>query len=71
VAIGMLLAPEKGSDLRKDIKDGIGGLGDTINDLINEGKEKVSAINNEFKSDVNQLKNDAQTTVEHGKRIVS
>jgi gas vesicle protein len=71
VAIGMLLAPEKGSDLRKDIKDGIGGLGDTINDLINEGKEKVSAITNEFKSDVNQLKNDAQTTVEHGKRIVS
>jgi gas vesicle protein len=71
VAIGMLLAPEKGSDIRNNLKGGISDLGDKINDLIAEGKEKINSVKNEFNNDVAHLKSDAKSTVEHGKKIVS
>jgi gas vesicle protein len=71
VAIGMLLAPEKGSDLRRNIRGSIDDLGEKINDLIAEGKEKLNNVTEEFKNDVSTLKNDTKTAVEHGKKIVS
>lgn len=45
-AVGMLLAPEKGSDLRKNIKDSAGKWGDKLNDMWQNGKktaEKASS----------------------------
>lgn len=38
-AIGMLLAPEKGSDLQKKIRDGAKDLLDNFSTLLNTGKE--------------------------------
>jgi gas vesicle protein len=67
VAIGMLLAPEKGSDLRKAIKDNLGDWGEKLNDLVAEGKEKFMDIAN----DASTIKKDAQTVAEHGKQAVS
>lgn len=40
VAIGMLVAPEKGSDLRKKITDKAGDLASKVGDLVSYGKEK-------------------------------
>ena len=40
-AIGMLFAPQKGSDLRKDIKDKAGKWTDRLNDMIQSGKDHV------------------------------
>lgn len=71
VAIGMLLAPEKGSDIRKNITNSFDELGEKINDLVAAGKNRVTGVANEFKKDVDIIKNDAQTAVEHGKQVVS
>lgn len=67
VAIGMLLAPEKGSDLRKSLKGTLGDLGEKLNDIVSEGREKLMDLAN----DANTLKQDAQTAVEHGKQATS
>lgn len=40
-AIGLLFAPEKGSDLRKNIKDKAGKWTDKLTDMIQSGKDHV------------------------------
>jgi gas vesicle protein len=40
-AVGMLFAPEKGSDLRKNIKDKAGKWTEDLTDLWNNTKENV------------------------------
>lgn len=40
-AVGMLFAPSKGSDLRKDIKDKAGKWTDRLNEMIQTGKDNV------------------------------
>lgn len=42
VAIGMLLAPEKGKDIRKKIKKTTDKWGDSLTHLFEKGKEKMS-----------------------------
>jgi gas vesicle protein len=71
VAIGMLLAPEKGSDLRKSIRGTMDDLGEKLADLISEGKDKVMNVADTIKSTTHDIKEDVQTTVEHGKKVVS
>jgi len=71
VAIGMLLAPEKGSDLRKSIRGTIDDLGEKLADFISEGKDKVMNVADNIKSTTDDIKHDVQTTVEHGKQVVS
>ena len=43
-AIGMLLAPEKGSDLQKKIKDGAGDWFKNFSGLLLTGKELVTEL---------------------------
>jgi gas vesicle protein len=47
-AIGMLIAPEKGTDLQKKIKEGANDLLHEFSTLLNTGKELAS----EFKSKI-------------------
>jgi gas vesicle protein len=45
-AVGLLMAPEKGSDLRQNLKDQAGKLSDKLNDMWQNGKrtaEKASS----------------------------
>ena len=42
VAIGLLIAPEKGKDVRKKIKDSAGKFADNLNHLFEKGREKFS-----------------------------
>ncbi|WP_044170966.1 YtxH domain-containing protein [Flectobacillus major] len=42
--IGLLLAPEKGKDLRKKIKDGTGSLTDDLLSAIKSGKDKYQDV---------------------------
>ncbi len=44
VAIGLLLAPEKGKDLRKKLKDSTDNLTDDILSAIKTGKEKLMNV---------------------------
>lgn len=78
VAIGMLLAPEKGSDLRKSIKGSIDDLGDKLTDLINDGKEfltenkdKVTDAVDEVKYHANGIKKEVKNGVDHAKQALS
>lgn len=41
VAIGMLMAPEKGGDARKKIADTLGDIVSRIGDFIKDGKDKI------------------------------
>ncbi len=58
-AIGMLLAPEKGTDLQKKIKDGAGDWLKEFSGLIATGKELFnqvkSSTENEFDSMTEEL----------------
>ncbi len=48
-AIGMLIAPEKGSDLQKRIKDGANDLLSDFSSLLVTGKELTSKYNSSIK----------------------
>jgi gas vesicle protein len=48
VAIGMLLAPEKGEDLRKNVKKAMGNWADKLNDLMKESRDKVADAENDL-----------------------
>ena len=43
-AIGILLAPEKGSELRRKIKDGIDEVMEDVSELLALGKEEMSKM---------------------------
>lgn len=44
IAIGLLIAPEKGVDMRKKIIDTANDLGSKAGDIISAGKEKLAAV---------------------------
>ncbi len=71
VAVGMLLAPEKGSDLRKSLKGSIDDLGDKIGDFISEGKEKLMGVADEMKTHANGIKKEVKTGADHVKSAMS
>jgi gas vesicle protein len=44
IAIGMLMAPEKGANIRQKLSDTVSDLADNVSELIATGKEKISEI---------------------------
>ena len=44
IAIGMLMAPEKGAEIRKKISETANDMASKVNDLIEAGKDKISDI---------------------------
>lgn len=54
-AIGMLLAPEKGSDLQKKLKDGAQDWLDEISKLVNTGKAMASDIKSQAERTMSDL----------------
>lgn len=49
VAIGLLLAPEKGSETRKLIKKKAGGWADSLGHLFTQGKEEAEDLKEKVK----------------------
>lgn len=43
-AIGVLLAPEKGSELRRKIKDGIDEVMEDVSELLALGREEMKSM---------------------------
>jgi gas vesicle protein len=60
VIIGMLIAPEKGEDIRKNIKDTAGDWAKKLGSLIVEGKEKLSNLTSALTEGENELKHDGK-----------
>lgn len=51
-AVGMLLAPEKGSDIRKNIKDQAGKLSDKLNDMWQNGKKTAEKASSRMQTEI-------------------
>ena len=49
--IGMLVAPEKGSDLRRKITDATGDWTNQLNDLLAQGREQLTNLKNKATSE--------------------
>lgn len=82
VAVGMLLAPAKGSDTRKAIKDNFSGkaegistlLADLISQgkqLLEDGKDQVAELRDEAKDKALELKSDYRNEVSKIKSSLS
>lgn len=55
-AIGMLLAPEKGSDLQKKLKEGAREWLDQVSELMETGKEIAAQVKDRAVTNLHQLK---------------
>lgn len=67
VAVGMLLAPEKGEKTRSTIKDAISDLGEKIYSFIGEGKERAEDAIHEIKDQAKGMKDDVKSRVDNAK----
>lgn len=51
-AVGMLLAPEKGSELRKNIADRAGKLGNKLGDTLRQSRDGVKRAVSQVQSEM-------------------
>lgn len=58
--IGMLVAPEKGSELRKKITDATGDLTTQLSDLLAQGKEQLNHLKNKATSQASTYASEAE-----------
>ena len=76
--VGVLLAPEKGSDTRKkiskkgqdladDVKTQVGGLKDKYNDLVDNVASRVDAFTNKGEDMVENVKNELKSSANDAK----
>ena len=63
VVIGMLIAPEKGDDLRKNIKNSVGDWSKKLSNLMAEGKEQFDEMKTLFADGSKELASDAKNAV--------
>ena len=71
VAIGMLLAPKKGSEMRDSIKGSIDDMADQLGDFIANGKEKILDVTSDIKTHSDNIKREIRTGSDHVKSAMS
>lgn len=59
IAIGILIAPEKGADMRKKIVDKANDLGTKAGDIISAGKDKLTELSGKVANQAEIVANDA------------
>jgi gas vesicle protein len=57
-AIGMLLAPEKGTDIQKKLREGFRSFMDDINGMLSAGKELADRAADDSEEKLGELKSD-------------
>ena len=60
VIIGMLIAPEKGEDLRQSVRDTAGGWANKLGNLMSDGKEQFNNLKSSLSENMNELKSDGK-----------
>ena len=70
IAIGLLLAPEKGADMRKKISDSASDLAASVTDLIAAGKEKIAEVTNTVTKQTDGIINDVTKRADRVKESV-
>ena len=58
--IGMLVAPEKGSDLRRKITDATGDWTTQLSDLLAQGKEQLKNLKNKVSSETSNYASETE-----------
>ncbi len=58
--IGMLVAPEKGSDLRRKITDATGDWTTQLSDLLAQGKEQLNHLKNKAASQTSDFASESE-----------
>ena len=59
IAIGMLMAPDKGSEIRKKLSDKAGDLASRVGDLVTYGKDKFEEVAGTVTRQTDGIINDA------------
>ena len=54
-AVGLLLAPSSGTELRKNLKDKAGEWADNLGGMFNRGKEELDGLKEETKRRASRL----------------
>jgi gas vesicle protein len=62
VIIGMLIAPQKGEDLRKDIRDTADDWAKKLSNLMKEGKEQFNNLKSSLDENIDDFKNEVKNT---------
>lgn len=58
--IGMLVAPEKGSDLRRKLTDATGDWTSQLSDLLAQGREQLNSLKNKATSEASTYASEAE-----------
>jgi gas vesicle protein len=66
VAIGMLLAPDKGENTRKKVKDKLTDLGDKLDDILDGMKESSSEVLDQLKEELANAKDELSAKSNQG-----
>ena len=69
--IGMLLAPDKGSELRKKVKDTANDWACQLADLFAEGKTELQNLKNKTAKAGREVKNEAENTYNNARESFS
>jgi gas vesicle protein len=69
-AIGLLLAPEKGSDLRKKIKKSAQDWANSIADLVASGQEELKNLTSKGSDMVNEYSSQANNAARKAQGMV-
>ncbi|MBC7904848.1 MAG: YtxH domain-containing protein [Gemmatimonadaceae bacterium] len=69
--IGLLLAPEKGSELRSKIKSGAGDWAKKAGDLFNAGKEEFESLKSSASKEASNYKSKAEGAFNKAKETYS
>jgi len=69
--IGMLLAPDKGSDLRKKVKDAANDWACQLADLFAEGKSELQNLKSKTSKGARDVKNEAENTYNNARESFS
>ena len=67
-AIGLLFAPEKGSELRKRIKNTASDWMDDLSEVLAIGKEKVKEAYADAREDAEDLEDSVRETIARSKK---
>lgn len=68
--IGMLVAPEKGSDLRKRITDTAGDWSQQLGQLLASGKEQLNNLKNTVVNEADNLAEEGTDTYNSGRERI-